>query len=252
MTFFSKQGELAASGVFSAAHCVYVLLTISAVIIALCLTRKADNNKQSATIRLAAILLCFIEALKIIFVLASEPKPNPNSFLPFYFCSIEMYASLFAAFGKSKLKKTGEVFMMTGGIIGGLFFIIYPLTSLSIYPAFHFISLQSFLYHGIMLFAGLFMLIVAKKSIKLKDIIYHCAIVLSVSAIALLFNILLDTNLMFISQNYPGTFIEPIYNALPTPIFTVLSATAQATVPFLAVYAIVEAVHRTNKRLTHK
>ena len=132
--------------------------------------------------------------------------------------------------------------MITGGIIGGAFFTIYPLTSLSFYPAAHLISVQSFLFHGLMLYGGLFLLINCKIPLRIKDLGYYAAAVSSVSVIALIINLCLGTNLMFLSQNYPGTFIEPMYNALPLPLFTLLSAAVQATMPFLLVFGVYKAV----------
>ena len=42
---------------------------------------------------------------------------------------------------------------------------------------------------------------------------------------------------MFISQNYPGTYIEAIYNNTGK-IFPIVMIVAQATLPFYTVYGI--------------
>lgn len=248
MKFFAPSGTYSAAGVFTAAHYIFAFVTLSAVIISVYCSLRFGTKNDTAVIRAIALTLVFIETLKIIFILLTEPESDPNSYLPFYFCSIEIYASLLAAFASGKAKKAGEIFMMTGGMVGGIFFIVYPLTSLSFYPALHFISVQSFIYHGIMIFGSIFLLTRLEDRLRLSDIFYYMALVLAVSAVALCINLALGSNLMFLSQNYPGTFIEPIYNALPTPIFTLLAAAVQATLPFLLIFAIYKAVTALSHR----
>ena len=61
---------------------------------------------------------------------------------------------LLSSFAKGKLKRVGDVFLATGGIIGGIVFMILPTTSLPAYPMLHIVSLHSFLYHGTMVYLG--------------------------------------------------------------------------------------------------
>ena len=70
-----------------------------------------------------------------------------------------------------------------------------------------------------------------------KDIIYYAALIVTISAIAYIVNELCDSNLMFISQNYPGTFIEVIYN-LSGKLFPLVMVAAQAVLPFYFIYEI--------------
>lgn len=61
--------------------------------------------------------------------------------------------------------------------------------------------------------------------------------IVTISAIAYIVNELCDSNLMFISQNYPGTFIEVIYN-LSGKLFPLVMVAAQAVLPFYFIYEI--------------
>ena len=242
MNFFAPQGSCPSAGVFSAAHVIYVIITCALIILPVYFTVKFKPSSRERVIRIIAIALIILETLKIVTHFLTNEEPNPNSYLPFYFCSIEIYASFLAAFTRGRLKRLGEVFMMTGGIIGSILFMIYPASPLKLHPPFHFMNIISFLYHGIMLYAGILMYLTKTPPLRMKDIGYHIAAVLSVSAIALYFNLKLGTNLMFLSQNFPGTFIEPLYNAMPLPVFTTLSALIQSTMPFLAVFGINKAI----------
>ena len=50
---------------------------------------------------------------------------------------------------------------------------------------------------------------------------------------------------MFISQNYPGTFIEIIYN-LSGKLFPIVMVALQATLPFYIVYGIYKKINDKN------
>ena len=71
--------------------------------------------------------------------------------------------------------------------------------------------------------------------IELKDIKYYFTLILIISIIAYVFNLIFDSNLMFISKNFPGTIIELIYNNTGI-LFTPIMILIQAILPFLFIY----------------
>ena len=81
------------------------------------------------------------------------------------------------------------------------------------------------------------MLITNYVKIEKRDIIYYSAVIVIISGIAYIVNLKFDSNLMFISKNYPETFIETIYKNTGKlfPLFMII---AQATMPFYTVYGI--------------
>lgn len=86
-----------------------------------------------------------------------------------------------SSFGKGKIKRIGDVFLSTGGIIGGI------------------------------------------------------------CAISLVINHIFDSNLMFISKDFPGTSITILYH-LTGKLFTPIMIISQMTLPFLLVYGLVKSV----------
>ena len=72
-----------------------------------------------------------------------------------------------------------------------------------------------------------------------KDAIYYFILILAISVVALIINNIFGSNLMFISQNFPGMPIEIIYNATG-PLFTLVMSLGQMTLPFYMVYGIVK------------
>ena len=221
---FSKPGEYEACGIFTADHFFLLIISIIGIIIALRKSRKMNKEQIKSTIISTTILLWILEIIKIIF----------NSL---YFCSLILYAGLFSGFGKGKLKHVGDVFIATGGIVAGVCFLLFPITSLTIYPVFHFISIQSFILHSCMVYLGLLVNIRKYVVIKKQDFKYYFALIVIISILAYIFNCIFDSNLMFISKNYPGTPIETIYN-LTGNAYTFVAIIAQATIPFYLILFI--------------
>lgn len=234
---FKNANQVTPCGLFSIGHLLLFTITMISIVIALKLTKNIKQEKVKEIIRKSTIILWILEIIKIIFNIKNYGVREVNKYVPLYFCSLILYAGIFSGFCKGTLKKVGDVFLSTGGIVAGMTFIISPLTSLTTYPAIHFISLHSFLLHGTMVYIGLLMLITQYVKIDKKDIIYYAALIVTISAIAYIVNELCDSNLMFISQNYPGTFIEVIYN-LSGKLFPLVMVATQAVLPFYFIYEI--------------
>lgn len=114
---------------------------------------------------------------------------------------------------------------------------IYPNTSLGTYPLFHYISVQSFFLHGTMVYLGMLVNITNYIEIELKDIKYYFILVMTVGIAAWIVNSLFGSNLMFISQNFPNTPVEYIYNHTGT-MFSIVMILMHAIIPFYMVYFI--------------
>lgn len=244
--FFARPGVFAPCGIFSIKHFVLLAITFICIIIALKFTKNMEKSKIKKLIAIITIFLWILEIIKIGFNLSIGNASNPNTYIPLYFCSLILYAGLFSGFGKGKIKKIGDVFLSTGGIVAGVIFLVYPLTSLTTYPVFHFISIQSFVLHGLMVYIGLLILITNYVTLELKDIKYYAGLIIAISLIAYVFNLIFDSNLMFISKNYPGTYIETIYN-ITGVFFPVVMTLAQAILPFYIIYGIKKLVAKCRK-----
>lgn len=234
---FKSANEVIPCGMFSIEHFILLAITTICVVIALKFTKNMEKVNVKKLIRKTTIFLWILEIIKIIFNIKNYGTNAVNKYIPLYFCSLILYAGIFSGYCKGTLKKMGDVFLSTGGIIAGLIFLIYPLTSLTSYPALHYISIHSFILHGIMVYIGLLMLITKYTTIEKRDIIYYSAIIVIISAVAYVVNLKFGSNLMFISQNYPGTFIEIIYNTTGK-VFPLVMIIAQATMPFYTIYGV--------------
>ncbi|MBR3152042.1 MAG: YwaF family protein [Clostridia bacterium] len=235
--FFAKPGEYEACGLFSIGHFVFLTITTIIIIISLYFTKKKRDKEILDIIRGFTIVLWVLEVLKIIFNFFVGNGTNPNNYIPLYYCSLILYAGVLSGFCKGNLKKTGDVFIATGAIIAGISFLIYPNTSLRYYPMFHFISFHSFLLHGSMIYLGLLANITDYIKIKKEDIKYYFVFVLIIGILAFIINTIFDSNLMFISQDFPGTPIHTIYEFTGN-LFPVVMVMGHAIIPFYVILGI--------------
>ena len=233
--FFARPGEYPPCGMFSKGHLILLMITIIGIIVALHFTKNKKNEEITKLIRNLTVFLWILEIIKIIFNFIIGNASSPNSYIPLYFCSMILYAGIFSGFCKGKLKHMGDVFIATGGMIAGIFFLLGPMTSLTIYPAFHYISIQSFIFHGVMFYLGILINITGYIDIKQRDILYYFGLMIIISIIAWIFNIIFDSNLMFISKDYPGTMMSVLYNSVGI-LFTPFMVILQSTAPFYIVY----------------
>lgn len=235
--FFAKPNQYEPAGIFTTQHVILIILTIAGIYVALKRTVSKSKEDIKKIIKTLTIIVWILEFIKIGFKLYIGKMNDVNEYLPLYYCSLLLYAGLMSSFGKGKIKRMGDVFLATGGIIGGIVFIIMPTTSLPTYPMLHYLSLHSFLYHGIMVYIGLLMNATHYIELELKDIIYFSELIGGICMISLVINRIFDSNLMFISKDFPGTPLTILYH-LTGKLFTPIMIVIQMTLPFLVVYSV--------------
>lgn len=235
--FFSKPDEYEACGIFTIKHVILIIFTIIGIVIALKKTIYKNQEEVKKIIKNLTIVIWILEIIRIGFNLYIGNIHNVNEYLPLYYCSLLLYAGLMSSFGKGKIKRMGDVFLVTGGIIGGIVFILFPTTSLPTYPMLHFLSLHSFFFHGAMVYLGLLINITQYITLQMKDFWYYASLVGGICVIALITNHIFDSNLMFISKDFPGTPISILYHTTGK-LFTPIMIIVQMTLPFLIIYLL--------------
>ena len=235
---FASPGKYKTCGLFTIGHFNLMLLTIAGIIIALKKTVHKTKEEVKQIIKKCTQIVWIFEIIIIIFKLKTGGIRNVNNYVPLYYCSLLLYAGALASFAKGRLQKAGEVFLATGGIIGGIVFIIMPSTSLPTYPMWHIVSLHSFLYHGIMVYLGILMNVTHYITIRLADIKYFATLVGIVCILAYIINNTFGSNLMFISGEFPILPMQILYR-ITGPFYTLIASIGQMTLPFYITYAII-------------
>ena len=242
---FAKPGEYEPCGIFTKEHFELIIITIVGIAIALKHTAKKSKEEVERIIKKCTIVIWILQAIIIAFKLATGDIRDVNNYVPLYYCSLLLYAGALSSFAKGVLKRVGDVFLATGAIIGGIIFLIFPTTSLPTYPMLHIVSIHSFLYHGIMVYLCILVNITNYIQIKASDIKYYATFVGIVCVLAYIINTIFNSNLMFISQNFPGSPVEILYN-LTGRFFTTVACVGQMTLPFYIVYGCKTLIERIN------
>lgn len=237
--FFSKPGEYEPCGIFTLGHLKLIILTAICITMALKNTVTKSKNEIKNIIKKCTITMWIFEVIIIAFKLCTGDIRNVNNYVPLYYCSLLLYAGLLSSFGKNKLERMGNVFLATGGIVGGVVFMILPTTSLPSYPMFHLVSIHSYIFHGVMVYLGLLINLTQYIEIEKNDIKYYASLVGCVCILAFIVNNIFDSNLMFISKNFLGTPIEIIYKYTGR-LFTLVMSVGQMTLPFYCVYEVIK------------
>ena len=237
--FFAKPGVYKPCGMYNYKHLLLFIL-ISMIIGISVKNTKVENREQiKKIIQKTTIIMWFLEIVKIIFLVSIGECRNINKIVPLYYCSLLLYSGIFSSVGKGFIKRLGDVFLATGGIVGGLTFMFFPTTSLPEYPMFHFISFHSFFFHGTMVYLGIIINKYNYIDLKFLDILYYAGLVLIICIGAYIINAKFGSNLMFISRDFPNSPVTVLYN-WAGKMFTAIMIFLQMTVPFLGMYGIIK------------
>ncbi len=188
-------------GLFTYQHLLFTLIGLILCIIGAIVIVKKVKYSQLKIIRITSVVLVTLEILKIVYNIFIR-HATLNDYLPFYFCSLTMYAALLAGFTKGKWKQLGESFLFYGSIVSGLCFILYPSSALGIHPLMHVLTFHSLFYHVISVLLGVVVITNNYFVPKHRDILKYLIFTYSFSLIAYLLNISFDLNLMFLNHSF--------------------------------------------------
>ena len=124
--------------------------------------RKTDKRNIFTIYKVLAIAMPILEITKIAFstyadLTHGEPF-NLGGILPLYSCSMLLYFLPFVAWGKGKMQRYSMAFFVSIGLVAGLSNFVY-LSAAGWYPIFTFGCLYSILFHGVIVFVGMSLMI---------------------------------------------------------------------------------------------
>lgn len=241
--FFSKIGEYPPSGLFSPEHFILLIVTFFLIFMALYFNPPKTDAEVLKTIRGTTIVLGILEIVRIVFSLTFTDPTNLDGYMPLFFCSLFLYSGILSSFFKGHLKRVGDVFLATGGIVGGIVFLIFPSTSLSLFPAAHFLSIHSFIYHGAMVYLGILVNTTGYITLKKNDIFLYSSLVGVLCFICLLLNNIFSSNLMFLSKAFPGKYGR-LFFKITGRFYPIFIALFHMFSPFNIVFLIREKIEK--------
>lgn len=230
--FFAPRGRFEACGMFSIPHILSAFVCfVCAVLLAIYFLKKT-TMQLNKLYRISAIVLTVLEAVKIAhsFIYGDLYL---DAWFPLSYCGLLIFALWFVAYGKSYLKTAGEAFIAYGCPIAGIIFLIFPTTSLMSFPIWHYFSIYSLFFHGMMIFLGILQLH-SEKRLSLKIYLSYTAFVLCFSCISILLNSIYNCNLMNLREPYniPVDLIQNVYS-FSKHAYTLMAVVAYALIPII-------------------
>ncbi len=164
-----------------------------------------------------------------------------DTMLPFYPCSIFLFAAPFAIWGRGYVRQAACGYICTLGFLGGVVNFVYPATFLSRYSCISFAGLRTIFYHGSMVFTAVTMLCSGYHSFdgakKWWHLLLPAAPALIISIPANIANAILGTDYMFFKME--SFFFAPIGAATPdwmSMVFVYMVYLVIHGVPYLPAY----------------
>ena len=177
----------------------FIVMGILLVLIILIsvLLRKTKKEKLYTIYKVLAIFMPIFEIIKIAystyFDLTNGAPFNWGGILPLYSCSMLLYFLPFVAWGKGKMHDYSVAFFSTIGMVAGLSNFIY-LSSAGFYPIFTYGAMYSIIFHGVIVFVGMSLIICGEYKPTFRSIIDGMVPILMFSCIVIPINFIIRYN----------------------------------------------------------
>ena len=231
--FFSPENTDTACGMFTLPHILSLIFCLALIGVCVFYTRRLSDGAVLKITRILAIVFTAMEIIKIIYKFALGYTQYLDFYLPISFCSLFIYALWFSGYGRGIVKKLGDVFVSAGCIVGGLAFLIVPATSLMVHHIFHYLSIHSMLYHSAMVYMGITYLLRGRVRLNKSALCINLIYVGSGCLIAILLNVITDSNLMLLAApiNIPVKIVNDLASSIPA-LYTVIASAVYLFIPY--------------------
>lgn len=208
-------------GMFTAGHMILLLICLVILGGLLFISRRITKDRIEKITKIMAVLMVTLEGIKICYSFYWG-YTWISAWFPIAYCSIFMYALWLSGYGKGQWKEMGDVFLAGACVIGGTAFLLFPSTSLMMYPVWHYQCLYSMFFHTLMIYMGF--MYIWKMDIKLNKAGYkqYTKVYIFFATIAIILNTIFESNLMLLRDpfNIPVPFIHKLVSDSPW-IYTV-------------------------------
>ena len=155
------------------AQWLYLAISFILMVLLLFLLRKSSREKVLKIIRGISIFLVLLYLGKTTWETIYDIKFTGSfntGLLPLDTCSIVMLAGMLAGFAKGKIQKISECWLATGSVVGGIATMVV-LNAFKYYPFLSFGAFYSMIWHFLMVFIGLLLIVTNYVEMKYSTII---------------------------------------------------------------------------------
>lgn len=155
------------------AQWLYLAISFILMVLLLFLLRKSSREKVLKIIKGISLFLVVLYVGKTTWETIYDIKYTGSfntGLLPLDTCSIVMIAGILAGYAKGKIQKISECWLATGSIVGGIATMVV-LNAFKYYPFLSFGAFYSMIWHFLMVFIGLLLIVTNYVEMKYSTII---------------------------------------------------------------------------------
>lgn len=181
--------------------------------------KKLSAKAQGIIIKVTAICVPIFEFSHNVWLAICADASLPQ-LLSLHLCGMQMYFIPLAVFTKALVFKD---FIFASSILGGIFAIIFPSGITDVYPLWHFQTLQTFIYHGLLIFVPIAILITTDYRPTLKRFHNVFMMFMGIVVLALSVDLAFDQNYLFLRTAPDMKLLHNMqlqYGTIPYLMFT--------------------------------
>lgn len=152
---------------------LYLIFALVSIAILLVIFRNAKRRHVDLYIKIVGFAMPVLEIAKVTWESYWDIKTgrgfNWEGLLPLYTCSLFIYCMLAAALSKGKIRDWCLSWVCTIGLVGGFSNVLF-IRGLKWYPFFTFGAFYSMIFHYVMVFTALFLVVTRYKEYRFSDI----------------------------------------------------------------------------------
>ena len=197
---------------FSVKHIISLLILIVINIVLYSAFCRLEGKKQDIFLKVCALTLPIVEIFKIIVLIVQGVFDA--QYFPLYLCSIGIFIFPVATFSKHKViseyaAEAGLLMVIPGSVMA----LLFP-NWIGFYQPFSFLSIYSYLWHGLIIFIPVCMWKMGKVSIGFESIIHSFIVLAILLPIVIICDQVFQMNYWFLERpdlNNPFLFIYQKY-----------------------------------------
>lgn len=219
---------------FGLAHIVLLALTLFGTCLAVFLLRKSKHETIRKLYNGCLVFLVISHLAKWTWDYVMYRHFDLIGSLPMFICSITMFVIPLAVYGKGLWKRAALGHIATLNVIGAVGGVVFS-TVIMRFPFYHFNVLNSFIYHGVLLFVGLIAWVTRYYRPKAGDLglFFVPCVVMAVPVVVC--NELFGWDYMFL-HNGKDTPFAILSRAVPKPIYILIMMAGYYAVTLLSFY----------------
>lgn len=196
---------------FGSKHLIGLFVVLALVVLALYLVERNEVPFRKVILVVTIGFLVF-EALKLGFIIINNDWKYPMNHIPLHLCSLPLYLYPIIAFSKrADVVKFVLPAAYSTVLFGGLIAMLYPSNILGgemtwALTKSNYLPYVSFIYHGIMIFAPIYLLRSKFYKIKMADLKEAFIVTFIFMVMAIIANLTLDQDYMILSKGTGSPF----------------------------------------------